>query len=350
MRDKKRILFAATQHGSFNMIHPVLRACRERYAVGCLGPREIEPGDYLCRRVIDEEAVLDDGLGKDFDLIVTGTAPTSDVEHRLWRAARGWGKKSFCLLDMVKHCRERFEKNGELVFPDLIIVADEAAAADVARLGVPRERISVAGSPYLAAVAARRLAAGERELLREELRLGGKRLITFCTEYIAAAGETEKYGYDELHILNILSAYIAARGRGGFSLRIRLHPRDDRVLYEDFFAPPGGDSDWAFEAGDAACRFLQAADVVIGMTSTILTEGHLLGLPVISFQPVGPGKAPHAHNRLIADRLVTTAAELYERLDAVFAGRGGDAPGHSLPSSGDPVKTIMEQFERVLSE
>ncbi len=350
MPEKKRILFAATQHGSFNLIYPVLQACLDRYAVACLGPQEAGPGDFLCRRVIGEETEIDYGLVSAFDLIVTGTSPTSDIEHRLWRTARALGKKSVCLLDMAKLCRERFQKHGELVFPDLIVVVDEEAAADIHNLGVSRERIVVAGSPYLAAVRKFKLTDGQRRRVREELQLGGKRLITFCTEYIAAAGETEEYGYDELQILENLGAYIGERGRDGLSLRIRLHPRDEKALYEDFFTGRAGSIDWSFEEGDTAYRLLQAADVIVGMTSTILTEAHLLGLPVISFQPVGSGKGPHIHNRLIADNLVTTTTGLYERLDAVLTGCARDTASLHLVAGGGPIKAILEQLERALSE
>jgi len=350
MPEKKRILFVATQHGSFNLIHPVLLACRNRYAVGCLGPRETGRGDFICRRVIGEGTEIECGLVASFDLIVTGTSPTSDVEHRLWCEARALGKKSVCLLDMAKLCRERFQKKGEFVFPDLIIVTDEESAVEICRLGVSRDKIAVTGSPYLAAVSQFKLSDEDRRWVREKLKLGGKRLITFCTEYIAAAGEAEEYGYDELYVLAILSAYIRDRGRHGISLRIRLHPRDEKRLYEDFFASQGGVIDWSFEERDTSYHFLQAADAVVGMTSTILTEAHLLGLPVISFQPVGPGKEPHVHNRLIADNLVTTTAGLHERLDAVLSCCGkDDAPLPPFPG-GDPVNEILEQIERVLSE
>jgi len=300
--------------------------------------------------VIDEGVDLNGGLVAAFDLIVTGSSPTSDIEHRLWREARALGKKSVCLLDMAKLCRERFQKHGELVFPDLIVVVDEEAAAAVHHLGVSRERIVVAGSPYLAAVSKFKIADEEKRQVREELQLGGKQLITFCTEYIAAAGETEEYGYNEFQILENLGAYIGERGRDGLFLRIRLHPRDEKVLYEDFFKGRADGINWSFEEGDTAYRFLQAADAVVGMTSTILTEAHLLGLPVISFQPVGPGKAPHIHNRLIADNLVTTAAGLYERLDAVLTGYARDAASFPLTSGDDPINVILEQLARALSE
>jgi len=332
----------ATQFGSFNLVYPILQVCLGKYAVGYIGIKDIDTKDLIYKKVVKGDEDIEYGIVNDFDLILTGTSPSSDVEYNMWRFARDSGKDSICILDMTKHCQERFYKNGELFLPDMIFVVDEEGKEAVSCIGVAPDNIIVTGSPYLDAVCQFRLTNEEKEQVRGELKLGRKRLLTFCTEYIAASGEKELYGYDEFDILRGLSKYIRKRGFDNIRLRIRLHPKDESNMYEEFFKTMDDGIDFEIAAGEIGNRFFQASDAVIGMTSTILTEAHMLGLHVVSFQPAGKGINKHVHNSIIEKTLVTTIAGLYERLDAILDGPHVNVSSLPTDSRNDSLNKIME--------
>ena len=338
----------ATQFGSFNMVYPILQTSLGKYGVGYIGVKDIDTKDLIYKQVVKGDEDIEYGIVDDFDLILTGTSPSSDVEYNMWRYARDSGKDSICILDMTKHCRERFYKNGDLFLPDMILVVDEEAKEAASCIGVDPDNIIVTGSPYLDAVSHSRLANEEKEQVRRELRLGCKRLLTFCTEYIAASGEKDLYGYDEFDILRDLSKYIQMRGVDKIRLRIRLHPKDDSNMYKEFFHDIVDEIDFEIAVDEVGYRFFQASDAVIGMTSTILTEAYMLGLRVVSFQPAGKGIKTHVHNSIIEKTLVTTVAGLYERLDAILDGPHTEAPLLKNNSRNDSLSKIMEVVDNRL--
>ena len=155
----------------------------------------------------------------------------------------------------------------------------------------------------------------ERDLLKKVVSPEGKKIVTFCTEYLAKSGETGRYGYDELTILRDLLLYIDQRGPGRFKLLLKLHPNDSAGIYKDFMQGASSAVDWQVVSSDTEKKFLQISDVVVGMTSVILTEALMLDLPVVSYQPVDDAGMVHNPLGLQPELCVTSRDAFFTLLD-----------------------------------
>ena len=145
-----------------------------------------------------------------------------------------------------------------------------------------------------------------------------KKVIAFCTEYIAKRNEKEKYGYDEISVLNDIACYIEKRNNYNFKLFIKLHPNDSASLYEDFLKRINGKIDYELIISDPEYKILQISDVVVGMTSAILTESSILGLNVVSYQPVDDMSKIYDRNEAIKENMVTSKGELIKEIDIIL--------------------------------
>ena len=174
------------------------------------------------------------------------------------------------------------------------------------------------GSPYLSDIHRFYISEYERNVVRKNMLAMGKKVITFCTEYIAKRNEKEKYGYDELSILTDIVNYIESQSSDNFKLLIKLHPNDSASLYEDFLKRINGKIDYELIINDPEYKILQISDVVVGMTSVILTESSILGLNVVSYQPVDDMSKIYDRNEAIKENMVTSKGELIKEIDIIL--------------------------------
>ncbi len=350
MSPRSNILFVATQFGSFNMLYPILMKCMANYGVGYMGISAITGDGLILNRTIGENDHIPSWVLERYNLVVTGTSHLSEVEYDVWREAAKRNIGSVCVLDSSKGCGDRFIKNGSAVYPDVICVVDEKAVEALIDLGAPKERIVVTGSPYLEAVNAFRLSVEEREQQKKVASPEGKKIVTFCTEYLAKSGEAGRYGYDELTILRDLLLYIDQRGPGRFKLLIKLHPNDSAGIYNDFMQGASSAVDWQVVYADTEKKFLQISDVVVGMTSVILTEALMLDLPVVSYQPVTDAGMVHYAVGLQPEFCVTSRDAFFTLLDNKLS------PGNRMsdvcveaPRHGS-LNALMKVIDRALPE
>lgn len=312
------ILFVATQFGSFNVIYSVLNACSDKYNIGYIGIKDIAIDNLIHNKVITEDEIVDYNCLDKFDMFITGTSPSSDIDYNIWEYARKRNKKSMCILDMSKDYEERFKKNNRYLFPDIICVTDEANMDVFRGLDTGRSRVVVTGSPYLSDIHRFYISEDEKKVIRKNMLATGKKVITFCTEYIVTRNEKEKYGYDEISILKDILHYMEKRGLDNFKLFIKLHPEDSVSMYEDFLKGIDRKIDLKFIIDDPGYKILQISDVVVGMTSIILTESAILGLNVVSYQPVDDMSKIYDRNEAIKENLVTSNDEMVKEMDIIF--------------------------------
>lgn len=348
MESKSALLFVVTQHGSFNVVYPVLKACYGKHRIGYIGLKDIQENGLMFNRITSDGFKLDSRDLDGFDVFITGTSPDGTVEYEVWEYVREKKKKSIAILDLPKHCIERFMKGGKYLFPDALCVPDERSKNELIELGMDNNRIFVTGSPYLEAVGNSWLSPEEKEATRLMLGLGDKKAIFFCTEYIAKENEGEKYGYDEIVILEHIVDYIKTRGVGTFRLFIKLHPKDDNVVYKTRMGL-NSEIDYHVVSEDAGNIMLQVADVVIGMTSTILVESSILGLRVISYQPASDMRQVHVPHDTIRKNLVLSKEELYKKLDSILIKHEGTPTCEILIITSGAVGKIVAVIEKVLS-
>ena len=292
------LLFAAHDSGGANMLLPVMPLARERgHRTSALAAG---PAAAVWRDAGEEVADVGGGLpspkrSSGFaqageaamrdtldrlapGLVVTGTG-YADFERILWRLARERGTRSLGAIDTWTNLRRRFLcLDGTEVQPDAIGVVDEPMRDRILGEGWCRVPLHVTGQPHLEAVVRR---------------LGGRRaqrkptdtpLLVFFSESLRRDYGGEGPGFDQFSVADALVPALA--GLGPLTLVIQPHPRDDRREWEGWVRgrrPPEG---VALKLGaEDTESLLIACDGAIGMTTMVLVEAALLGVPVLSLQP-----------------------------------------------------------------
>jgi len=243
-----------------------------------------------------EPAAMELLIRNEVIVLLTGTSDIDELGDRaLWRGARKLGIESHALLDHPANAAKRFtDADGSVVYPDWLYVPDDVFAHRLTAADVPRHQIRITGELHHARL--RRLASRHTadEIARLRRRWGagpGDEVVLFaseCAREMAAAGRPSPY--DEMDVLQRLLRQITAGERpGGGSLDpnsaliiVRMHPRDQAGKYDALVAahprPPAvivnndGTPDLA----------LAAADLIVGMNSSLLYEGLELRRPVVS--------------------------------------------------------------------
>jgi hypothetical protein len=232
------------------------------------------------------EILIESGIGR----VVTGTSDideNSDLE--LWRAADKAGLPSICLLDRADEVAARFKKgSGEPVFPDFIAVANEVMRAEAISRGLPRNRLLVGGDLRKAHVlaACRRLGSNDRDVARRGWKAGKDHFCVLfaseCGREAASAGRAQRF--DEITALEELLAWSSSDSfcrdvSAGREPRIviRTHPRDRAGKY----------AAWTSErvvldnTERSAIPSILAADLVVGLESSLLEEALWVGTPAL---------------------------------------------------------------------
>lgn len=247
------------------------------------------------------------------DFILLGTSEPEDpllgrLEAVCAAAAKKMNIASVSVLDYWTGYRDRFSLNSrqELdALPDRICVMDTKAKDTMISDGFPPEKIYLTGNPHwdkLEAIS-RNLAAVDRKKLRGVFGIEESTTMVLFISQPLSDRRFLKHAYTESDVLSDILSILS--GRQEAVLCIKVHPRQNP---EDFSWVEGvlGKNRVKIISGNTYDLYHLglAADNVIGMYSMLLVEYALLGIPVISYQPVSGN-----------DRLV----ELGYRIDTVFS-------------------------------
>lgn len=205
------------------------------------------------------------------DILVTGSGFGS-VETSAWAEARERGIPSLAVIEAWTNLDLRLRLDGCRILPDRLAVPLSGMVDDLAALGVEPERVAVVGQPHLADLA-RRL-----EPLRRRPRAGRPPLIAFFSEPIAEDFPDGSRGLDQYGVF--AQAARALAGMGPLRLALCLHPREPMERWRPVLAAlplpvelqPSG-------------AMMEDADLALGVTTMMLVEALLAGLPALSLQP-----------------------------------------------------------------
>lgn len=245
---------------------------------------------------IDEEAVR--SLVKDAGAtaVLTGASDIDEPGDRLlWKAARAGGIQSHAVLDHPANLALRFrDEAGANIFPDWLYAPDAIFAERLAAAGIARARIRLTGDLHHKRL--RGLSAGVSEEAVAQLRQlwGAARsdiVVLFpseCGKEMRAAGRS--YPYDELEILvRLLKSIETGTLPGGHPIDggsslvvVRPHPRDLPGKYDALLSARRHAVRAVVSGQGLPHVALLAADLVVGMNSSMLYEGFELGRQVYS--------------------------------------------------------------------
>jgi hypothetical protein len=225
--------------------------------------------------------------------VVTGASDVDeDTDRALWAAARSLGISSHAFLDHPASLEERFLlRDGTQILPDRIYAPDQAYLPELAKYKVPLHIVTVTGPIHTERL--RRITARgdeERELRTSWGAKEGDKVVLFASECIQEMAEAGRpRGYSEFAVLDLLTKNLEAgagvgpvtASAGEAILVVRPHPRDREGKYAPWQAE-GLTLRRVVSAEGAPERAILAADVVVGMDSSLLRDALALGRPVVS--------------------------------------------------------------------
>jgi hypothetical protein len=217
--------------------------------------------------------------------------------HSMVSAAKSMCIPSLGFLDCWRHYRRRFiDAKGEMSFlPDYLAIIDQQAKEEAIAEGLPAERLIITGSPAFDTLVQDELPspakAKERIMARYEFPSPAKFVLFASQPFSLVHGldcdSTGHPGFIEHDILKILLfALEKLEGKKGgqkINLLIRSHPKENpeellelskQSLIETRLSTS---RDYRDE--------LMAADLVVGINSTLLIEACYLNQITISIQP-----------------------------------------------------------------
>ena len=233
-------------------------------------------------------------------VLITGTAFNPDsLGLLLIEAAREKSIISVGVIDAAMKVNLRFKGRGRTALtyaPDYIFVPDLTVKKSFRSLGIKNSRIKIVGHPHYDYVRKLRLQYEQKGKLtiRQQnfprLKTNQK-LVVFATEGSARVvkskpspnqysllGWNNHSGRTEVVLEEFLTAITSIKPRP--YLILRLHPQDkhsDYKKYRSYFD--------AFSQNELPFPLLYSADLVVGLTSMLITEAALLRTPTLSILP-----------------------------------------------------------------
>lgn len=236
-------------------------------------------------------AVFDDvadDLVRSSQVLVGTSENTSTIAFDIIRSAQKAGIPVIGAVDAFVNAPHRFagDTHDPLAHaPDWLMVPNERTADAFAELGFLREQIFVVGHPAR---------DGLEHMDRPERSDATKRVV-FVSE-VSTGLDPDQYRKSDAYTLHgrggsglrtpivveeLLDAITSLRRSGWrIELVLRLHPKETR----DDLGPLVHEFDTVSSGGDPL-ELLQSVDLVIGMSSMLLSEAHAMGLPCLAILP-----------------------------------------------------------------
>jgi hypothetical protein len=276
--------------------------------------------------------------------VLTGTSVRADLDSRFWGAARAVGVPSLALLDHWKSYAERFTVETPFdVLPTVVAVMDDVAAGALVALGCPADRIRVTGQPRFDGLG-RAVSPQERTKARRALGIPPDRRVMVFASQPRAAPHDDGGGYTQGEALMGWLDAVHAAAPDALAL-VKVHPveRVDEVaeLLVGREAPPQ-----TVLLGACPTHVLvAAADAFCGMTSIVLLDAALRGVPTVSVQQDGDSAVyPERYAGLIA---------VAESPDAILpALEAGLTHGHAVstrPETEGAADRVVAELQRLVA-
>jgi hypothetical protein len=258
------------------------------------------PARSVRKTLVNEDISTEDYEKLDFRqyaFVLAGTSISGNLEKSFVRKAREQGVPSFSVLDHWCEYRVRFQDTtGYLnAVPDAIFVPDEIAQRDLLDMGIPERQIVVSGHPAfdVAGKAAEYFSEKKRSQVLQQLALKDTRdYVLFVSEPVESDHGSQGLGYSEFSVLErICNTLVRLEMETRPALVIKLHPREDSSKYDPVLRAYSTLE--IISVKDEIDRFdlMLSAKLVLGISSLLLLEASILGLPVYSIIPGDEGKS-----------------------------------------------------------
>ena len=260
----------------------------------------------------------------DTAIVLTGTSLRAELDGRFWAVAEAAGIPSLALLDHWKNYAERFTVAAPFdILPTAIAVMDDVAAHELIALGCPAERVRVTGQPRFDALLDG-LPPDSRERARASLGLDASRRVAVFASQPRGIPYDEGGSFTQEEALAGFLDALHEVAPDALAL-VKLHPVEQIEPVAAAVSARSGNEVRLLENGSTV-DLAAAADVFCGMTSIVLLDAALLGVPTVSIRP-GGGASHFVDVNADLIRTATTPEEIRSALAE------GLAHEHARPSS-----------------
>ena len=264
------IIFVTGQYAGAQYIHPLLKkwdamgALAPEYTLVATGSSEQywqENGTPYEKDIEkNDDVVLAYLKTKNPRFILLSASGAERLEYIFILQARKLGIKTANFIDTWTNYRARFNYDGTLVYPNLILSINKKCTEEMVEEGIPADIIQEIGQPYL-------------EDACNAIPALGTQILLPLQPIKKAWGN--QLGYDEATVLDIVIPVIEQVDQAS-QLNITSHPDNDTSLFKE--------TGIKLKKGDGV-NDIKNCHTVLGMFSAQMVLGYLWGRKVASVQP-----------------------------------------------------------------
>lgn len=272
------ILFFAHDPGGANAIKPLIAPLKNKGFNCCIYGKG--PALNILPNVIEYSNDTDNLIKKINPIfVITGTSADDMTEKELRKSAKKYNIPNMAILDQwvnynrfTKYSIKELLKNKKYketeYLPDYYIVMDNFAKEEAIKVKVPEKIIYPLGNPHFKEIKESFENLNVKNL-KSQLLKGKEKLFVW-----ASAPYIEDYGYGiELECLKDLIEIIP----NNVQLIVKPHPRENEHKFDEF-------KNIKIVREISPQQAIKVADIVISVTSMILTESLIANKPTISYQ------------------------------------------------------------------
>lgn len=296
------ILFSATRPGAADCIFPVVSAWREcnhsaellvsGNALAMARRSNIIHTEFETPQMVSHADACNYVLNKLApELVVAGLLGDWDqgLDLCMLRQAKMSGIKTIAVLDSWMNLSERMYGElgpcGEPFIPDKLAVPDTYAKEAMISIGFPEDRLAVTGQPAFDEVLKWQLPT--KETARSLFSINSNELcIVFFSEPIREL--RMDIGFDQYDSLRLLTEGLALAGITA-TILFKKHPVLEVGISKQFVS---GISIIPVDNSTGLIDLMGVADVVAGISSTLLVKSYILDIPVMLLHPGSTDKVP----------------------------------------------------------
>jgi len=215
------------------------------------------------------------------DLTLTATSHGFSVEKKFLRLAKKYHISTVSIIDYWSNYWLRFVCEGEKksvdYLPDKIIVVDALMKKQMIAEGFPSQRIKIFGNPHFET-----FTAGTYHRIEHK----NSFIVLFISQPLRDIYKNDKnFKYDEHRVSADILRIFKKIKKGRITIIIRPHPLEDSNKYFGLLKIIDDKIDIKIDDVSPIDKLLKKADLVLGMSSSVLFRSSLMGIPTISYQP-----------------------------------------------------------------
>jgi hypothetical protein len=209
------------------------------------------------------------------DYIMTGTSYTSKIELNFLKSAKKRGILTITFIDHYTRYLDRFELNGEYIFPDKIWVTDFKALSIAESFNLDKHsELEVTGNFFHKFLENWQPSINRRHFINDLEIEDDTKVIVFAPDPLSNVGGKDKFGFDETDIWDLISEalkneYVLKK----FLVVVKLHPNQNENYIKEYIRL--SDYPNVIFANDYQINtttLIYYSSIVIGMYSSFLIE------------------------------------------------------------------------------